>query len=381
MASLLAACAGDEAGTDDDVQVVDGKADGIASFEVAFTGTGLNGATFKAKESPKLPGAGSSTAKFSCTMSETDDGARLLCKRNKEQLTVLFGHDEMVGAAIYVKSTSSPDSRSYFTCEAPDPEENGFPDSLSCSPKSPKTNIGGQLVSPFASTVENMSIFNAHEVDNDLLESGAWLLRGMKPFRDADYTDLQNAHVDSVLIFKKPTSAHEVADETAALVDIGVDAANVVNVPFGWKDFTSFKEPCVQTVQSLKQLVTWQQAGKKTFFHCTVGEDRTGYLAGLYLLLEYQDYTARDMFDSQLCEHGYSSGNPVKPYGAVAKEVDTDLTPIYLKMAYKISTGELSKDSLDESVCDADPADDAGFTGAAWDAKKYRCAPSSLFRL
>ncbi|HEY4057835.1 MAG TPA: hypothetical protein VGM39_14575 [Kofleriaceae bacterium] len=382
VASLLAACAGDEAneGSDDDVQVVDGKADGASSFKMVVSTTS-NENTFKGKETPKLPGAGSSTAKLTCAMTATDNGTRYICKRNKELLTILFGVDEMKGAAIYLKSTSSPDSRMYFHCEAPDSEGDGIPEEFDCSPASPKTNIGGQLVSPFASDVEGLNIPNAHEVDNDLLHSGAWLLRGMKPFRDADFTDLENLNVDSVLIFKKATSAHEIADETAALADIGVTTENVVNIPFGWKDFANFKDPCVQTVQALKQLVAWQHAGKKTYFHCTVGEDRTGYLAGLYRLLVQSGWTERDVFDSELCEHGYSSGNPVKPLAAVAKEVDSDLTPIFLKMAYKISKGELTVDSLDESVCNSDPADEADFTGDRWNATKYRCLPSSMFRL
>ncbi|HEY4179530.1 MAG TPA: hypothetical protein VGM90_21970 [Kofleriaceae bacterium] len=382
VASLLAGCVGDEAnpGSDDDVQVVDGKADGASSFKMVITTTSDEN-TFKGKETPKLPGAGTSTAKMTCAMTATDGGTRYICTRGKEQLTVLFGVDEMKGAAIYLKSTTSPDSRMYFYCDAPDNEGDGIPEEFDCTPKSPKTNIGGQLVSPFASDVDNIHIFNAHEVDNDLLNTGAWLLRGMKPFRDADYADLKNAKVDSVLIFKKATSAHEIEDETAALVDIGVSTENIVNVPFGWKDFANFKDPCVQTVQSLKQLVAWQHAGKKTYFHCTVGEDRTGYLAGLYRLLVQQGNTERDIFDSEMCEHGYSSGNPVKPLNAVAKEVDADLTPIYLKMAYKISKGELTPTSLDESVCNSDPANAADFTGDRWNATKYRCLPSSLFRL
>ena len=88
------------------------------------------------------------------------------------------------------------------------------------------------------------------------------------------------------------------------------------------------------------------------------------------------------IFEQELCEGGYSSGNPQKPFAGVAKEIDADLTPLYLKMAFKIANGELSTSSLDESVCDVDPAGDAAFADdAKWDAEKFRCSVSTRYRL
>src|SRR6185369_9308464 len=101
----------------------------------------------------------------------------------------------------------SPDTRGYYHCTATTAAAGEWPSKLHCTAKHPKGQISGQLISPFASTVDGVGIFNAHEVATDVF-------RGMKPFRDADYDDLQGLGVEAVLIFKKPTAASEVADET-----------------------------------------------------------------------------------------------------------------------------------------------------------------------
>lgn len=364
----LFGCAADSS-SDDDTAVVGGKADGVSEISVRLT---WSSGMLHASESPKLA---SSTGSFACaTDDRTADGWRLVCRRGSETLSFTAGADDRVGAGIYVRSSSTPDQRTYFHCEpTTTPPAGKWPDVLSCTVTQPRTTVDGQMVSPFASSVDGVGIFNAHEV-------APRVYRSMKPFRDDDFTDLQGLGVDAVLIFKRPTASHEVDDEVAALAPLGVPAAQVVNVAFPWKDFTNFADPCRMTVRSLRQLRDWNASGKTALFHCTVGEDRTGYLAGLYRLLGEQT-TARAVFDQELCEHGYSAGNPQKPYAGVVAEIDADLTPLFLKMAFKISTGELGASSLDDSVCDADPADDPAFAGDEWDATGYRCAISTRYRL
>src|ERR1043165_8068190 len=361
LAVLVVGCVEPGVEDDGDATVVDGKGDGVTEFTLTLTTTT---SSFKAKETPKLSGATSgSTASFTCANeSKTDEGWRVICERGKEKLTLTYGPDDKLGAAIYVKTTSSPDKRSYYHCSATTATAGKWPGTLMCSSKSPKTIIIGQLVSPFSSSIDGIGIFNSHVVSEDA--SGTKLLRGMKPFRDEDFADLKTLGVDAVLIFKKPTGTGEVDEEIDALAPIGVPASRVVNVEFPWKDFADFEEPCRMTVRSLKQLKAWQSAGKTAFFHCTVGEDRTGYLAGLYRLLTEQS-TPADIFQQEMCERGYSAGNPQKPQIAVVNEVDNDLTPLYAKMAFKIANGELSPTSLDENVCTTDPASDPAFAAAA----------------
>lgn len=378
LAVVVAGCVEPGVEDDGDATVVDGKGDGVTEFTLTLTTS--SGGALRAKESPKLSGATSgSTASFSCASeSRTDEGWRVICERGKERMTLMYGPDEKVGAAVYVKTTSSPDKRSYYHCSATTAAADKWPGTLKCTSKSPKTIISGQLVSPFTSSIDGVGIFNSHVVSESA--SGTKLLRGMKPFRDEDFADLKTLGVDAVLIFKKPTGANEVDEEIDALAPIGVPASRVVNVEFPWKDFADFEEPCRMTVRSLKQLKAWSAAGKTAFFHCTVGEDRTGYLAGLYRLLTEQA-TPAAIFEQEMCERGYSAGNPQKPQIAVVNEVDSDLTPLFLKMAFKIANGELTETSLDESVCTTDPASDPAFADAQWKATAYRCMASTRYRL
>jgi len=364
---------GDPEGT-----VGDGKADGISEFTLKINR--LQNGTLRAKETPKLPGAPSGSTKFTCpTEGRTADGWRLLCERGEEQLTLTFGAEELAGAAIYRKSSVAPDKKSYFHCAATTAAPDEWPAELQCTSKQPQTLVNGQMISPFSPSLDGVGIYNAHLVAEDAA-SGAKLLRGMKPFRDADFEDLQSLGVGAVLIFKRPTASTEVDKEIAGLTPIGVPDTQIVNVEFPWKDFADFKEPCRMTVRSLKLLEDWTTSGTTAFFHCTVGEDRTGYLAGLYRLLT-ETATVNTIFEQEMCERGYSAGNPQKPFAGVVNEIDADLTPLFLKMAFKIATGELTAASLDESACDVDPAGDPTFADPQWDAAGFRCLVSTRYRL
>jgi hypothetical protein len=371
---LAAGCVGSD--QDDEGTVSDGKADGLSEFTLKLTrnSSGL----LRAKESPKLPGAPSTSKTFACTIDDrTADGWRAICDRNKEQLQLTFGPTELAGAAIYKSSTDTPDKRSFYHCTATSMPADEWPAELTCSQRTPKGLINGQLVSPFSSSIDGVGIFNAHLVAED--PSGAKLFRGMKPFRPSDFEDLESLNIGAVLIFKKPTASTEVPKEITALGLIGVIDTNIVNVQFPFKDFTEFAEPCRMTIRSLKQLRTWTSAGTNAFLHCTVGEDRTGYLAGLYRLLTDSTAEVETIFETELCERGYSSGNPQKPNAGVVNDIDADLTPLFLKMAFKIQNHEL--DTLDEAVCDVDPAADPAFADPKWDTEAFRCRVSTRYRL
>lgn len=378
VAILLFAAVGCLDGSDPELEegsVVDGKADGPTEFTLKLTKTAAG--VQRAKESPKLPGAPSGTTKFTCpTDDRTDEGWRLLCTRGKETLDLTFGPDELAGAAIYRKSSSSPDSRSFYRCTATAMTPDNWPAELKCEQKVPKSLVNGQMISPFSSSLD-IGIANSHLVSE---ANGAKLLRGMKPFRTADFEDLEALGVGAVLMFKKPTTSTEVSKETTALASVGIAGDKFLNIPFGFKDFSEFAEPCRQTVRGLAKLQEWSDAGTTAFLHCTVGEDRTGYLAGLHRLLSGTE-SIESVFETEMCERGYSSGNPQKPFAGVVREIDHDLTPLFLKMAFKIANGELTPTSLDESVCDVDPEGDAAFTGAQWDPEGFRCLTSTRYRL
>src|SRR6185295_13231059 len=99
-----------------------------------------------------------------CEETRGDEGWRLMCTRGSELLAVTYDHDGKTGAAIYKKSASAPDKRSFFHCESTTAPADKWPGTLTCTNKAPHTNIGGQLVSPFESSLDGIGIFNSHQV-------------------------------------------------------------------------------------------------------------------------------------------------------------------------------------------------------------------------
>lgn len=202
-------------------------------------------------------------------------------------------------------------------------------------------NANAGLTSPFPSSISELSTPNSHFVDQD-----EKIIRGMTP---KNLQELKDFDVKDIVIFKSQTRK-EVDKEIKGLKAIGYKTKNIHHIPFRWKGFESYQVACEQTIQALKIIKKNQQASDgKVFFHCTVGEDRTGYLAALFRMMD-QNWTAADAFQNEMCENGYGKGNPRKPwkvYGAIRKE----LTPLFLHMSELITSGQLSMNNLDESIC------------------------------
>jgi hypothetical protein len=318
------------------------------------------------------PGLSSNRAPMTCgDLYERDGTSRVVCTRGKEQLEILAHGTTAV--VVHRPSGVTVDKRGFYTCKASG-KAGTIPAKLDCSgTKARSRSVGGHLGAALDSTVSTVDIANTHVVG-----TGTSVLRGMAPWTDDDYADLQGYGIKSVLVFKNQTgTGHDVADEVARFEGLGL---HVDQIPFEWKDFASFKEPCEQTVTALQILAKSVSARKKIFFHGTVGEDRTGYLAGLHRLLRESSATPRTMFSEELCERGYGSGNPLKPYFAVVQKLDTQLTPLFLKMAYLIESGKLTTKTLSTAVCATDPATDPGFSAdPELDPKTYRCATSTAF--
>ncbi len=225
------------------------------------------------------------------------------------------------------------------------------------------------FLSPFPSTVEGVDIPNAHEI-------GPKVIRGMAPRKSKDIEDLIRVGVEDILVFKNQTGK-EVDKELRMLEELGFPEERVYHIPFRWKDMESFRTSCVQTIEGLRIMRDASRGGRGVFFHCTSGEDRTGYLAALYRMLA-EGGDAQELFRGEMCENGYGRGNPNKPWGAVVSPLRKELTPLYLKMAHLIWRGALTMDSLDASVCGAEPR--MRDVAAVYDAKTFRCQPSSKFR-
>jgi hypothetical protein len=210
-----------------------------------------------------------------------------------------------------------------------------------------------ELRSPLPSDVPGITIPNAHLVG----QGGPGLvLRGNAPRRE-EIQQLKTYGITDILIFKKQTSS-EVVQEIESLQKAGYAPERIRQIPFLWKDFGSFQETCEMTVQGLRVLSEIRDTPRRgVFFHCTVGEDRTGYLAGLFRMLA-EGWDTDRAFRQELCGRGYEAGDPGKAPEVVAK-IRAGLTPAYLKMAYLISNGLITRENLDASACGQEPVIDA----------------------
>ncbi len=282
----------------------------------------------------------SSGKKLSCT--ERFDGLageRVTCNRSGEKVQVIV---KSAGDSV-VAVRDQGGKRSYYSC-TPSGEVEGLPAQMKCKVTKIRPRGAGGLSSPFDSSVEGISVPNTHWVDE---ESG--VLRGMEPRTPDQFAELKGAGVERVVIFKNTTGQDDVGEE---IEKWDLPEEDVLHVPFKWKDLDGFTTTCEQTLEALRFVRESVEAEQTVFFHCTVGEDRTGFLAAIHAqLFEGQD--ARAAFDRDMCERGYGTGNPQKP-GFVVGKLEDGLTPTYRAMAFLISEGILTSE-LDDAACAAEP--------------------------
>ncbi len=266
-------------------------------------------------------------------------GERVSCAGTDEKLQVIVKDD---GASV-VAVRDVGGKRGYYTCSRSG-DVDRLPATMSCKVATLTPRGTGGLSSPFDSSVDGISVPNTHWVDPDHM-----ILRGMEPRTPEQFGELHAAGVERALVFKNSTTQDDVPGELAAW---SLPEGDAIQIPFAWKDYTGFQEPCEQTVEALRFVRESVEAKKKVFFHCTVGEDRTGYLAALYDVL-YQGANANDAFDRDMCEHGYAGGNPQKPF-FVLGALGRGLTPLYREMAFLVHEGLLT-DKLESGACAKEP--------------------------
>ena len=197
------------------------------------------------------------------------------------------------------------------------------------------------LESNVESTVEGISIPNTH-----MLDDHGSVYRGMAPGKRIE--QLLTLGITDVLIFKNQTR-NEVDQEINKLHSLGFQDKDIHHIPFKWKDL-NMTTACEQTIDALKLIrKVYMSQDRAIFFHCTVGEDRTGHLAGIWQLLT-EGGNPQEVFENQMCARGYAAGNSHKPWKVVSA-IRKGLSPLFFKMARAISDGELSIDNIDKSVC------------------------------
>ena len=206
------------------------------------------------------------------------------------------------------------------------------------------------ISSPFPSTVDGVSIPNTQLLAQDQ----GFLLRGMQPRNRKDVRDLVRLGVTDVLIFRNDVKKGAGGNKAEEKMLLANGIKKVHKIPFKWKDIGGFSTPCRQSIRALKILKNhYDKSDGGLFFHCTVGEDRTGYLAGLFLIV-FEGKDPRQVFKTEMCGHGYADGDPKKPRH-VSQTVHQNLTPLYFKMVELVRQGALSAENLDEKICEEEP--------------------------
>lgn len=177
--------------------------------------------------------------------------------------------------------------------------------------------------SPFESSIDTLTVPNSHYVGSDMV------IRGQTPRNLEEYQQLKDLGVAKVLIFKNETK-NEVQTEIQILNKLKIKSKHI---EFPWKEITNFVPVCENAKLALKWIKSNEDSGETTFFHCTVGEDRTGLMAGLILLTKETNLSVKAVYKDELCAKGYEAGDPNKNAN-VSKTVRENLTPVFLKMAY-----------------------------------------------
>ncbi|MCB0366572.1 MAG: tyrosine-protein phosphatase [Bdellovibrionaceae bacterium] len=232
-------------------------------------------------------------------------------------------------------------------------------------------DAAASLASPFPSCVPRTQIPNTHSLDENEI-----IIRGMAPRNQEDIDSLKNLGIERVLIFKNQTR-NEVDKEVAQLVSSGWTKQQVSLIPFPWKEHKSFKDACTQTIEALKILQDHHRRNLPLYFHCTVGEDRTGYLAGL-LRWWWEDAPLEEIFERELCMNGYGAGNPRKPFRQVVQKIRDSLTPLFVKMAYVLADAQ----TLDaKKLCAKDPQGDSEYQ-TKWQSlvSQFECQESPRYQ-
>jgi len=205
------------------------------------------------------------------------------------------------------------------------------------------------LKSNIKSSVEGIDIPNAHIIASTPKSA---IIRGMEPYEDLHYKQLLDFGVKHILVFKQE-SQNEVDKELKKLFEIGflkADMSNFHHISFKWKDQLDFSVSCLKTLKALSIIIKAYKDDESLFFHCTSGEDRTGYLAALFRYLQKPRITPQHLFQTEMCARAYGAANKMKS-NAVIQSIRKELTPVFMKMMFLIKNDLIAYDNLDINAC------------------------------
>ncbi len=201
------------------------------------------------------------------------------------------------------------------------------------------------LSSPYTSSVSGLTIPNAHIVTE---HSRSFVIRGQAP-GVSGIDQLLSMGVERVLIFKNDTKG-EVQKEIVELKRKGLSDQDILHISMPWKEARDFQSLCEMTLESMKFLEESVRTRRSVFFHCTMGEDRTGYLSGLWSLWSGEIKDVNQAFREEMCAKGYEAGNLNKPH-FVASAVRETLTPTFVKMVQLLGEARMKGLKLNQIRC------------------------------
>lgn len=193
------------------------------------------------------------------------------------------------------------------------------------------------------STYKALPTPNTHEVTPGIL-------RGGSPRHRNDLKSLFEHGVDKILILKKENRS-EVQDETRDALTVGFRADQIQHIPLNWVGLKAFRPACLMVKDGLLALQEASRSHKKIFFHCSVGEDRTGVLSALWLKWNNPAETKMDLFKSAMCPYGYAEMNP-KKIPSTVKKIHESMTRLYGAMYDRIDALQTEGKALEELPCE-----------------------------
>lgn len=212
-----------------------------------------------------------------------------------------------------------------------------------CASKKPIMITEGDRTLPaLQSTHEPLeAIGNVH-----LLRDDGRIIRGALP--EGKVNLLKDNGVTDVLIFRHVKDNG--AKEKKELREYGYTDKQVHHVPMRWRNIKSYEQACRDVVNGLKVIKQVEEdPRRKLYLHCTMGEDRTGMISGIYRMV-FQNWSADRAYQTEMCGRGFGDANPRKP-PEVAIAVNESLKVLYARMALLIENGNLNKLTLDPKAC------------------------------
>lgn len=215
-----------------------------------------------------------------------------------------------------------------------------------CSSKEKKQILiteGNRTLPALDSTYKPLeAVGNVHTLRED-----GRILRGALP--DGTAHLLKENGVTDILIFRHVKDNGE--KEKQELRSLGYKDEQVHHVPMRWRNLKSFEQACREVVSGLQVMKQIEEDPKrKLYLHCTMGEDRTGMISGVYRMV-FQSWSPARAYQSEMCERGFGDANPRKPI-EVSKAVNESLKVLYARMAVLTASGQLNKQTLDLKACD-----------------------------